>query len=74
MLCEPTQGLDLPTRHQIYALIHRLKAAGAGILLLSSDPEDLFAVCDRSGVVSDGVISGLWSTAEISTDELAQLL
>jgi ribose transport system ATP-binding protein len=53
VLCEPTRGVDVATRHAIYALIRKLGQGQAGVLLISSDAEDLFAVCSRVGVVRE---------------------
>lgn len=56
ILCEPTIGVDVHTRAEIYALIDELKASGAAILLASSDLEEVLAISDRLGVVRrDGV-------------------
>jgi ribose transport system ATP-binding protein len=54
VLCEPTRGVDVGTRREIYRLIHQLRDEGAGVLVVTSDSEDLFAVCDRIAVVDEG--------------------
>ncbi len=74
VLCEPTRGVDVGTRHEIYALVRRLKADGAAILVLSSDSEDLFAVCDRVSVIYEGVLSEPRQVADISLENLEALL
>ncbi|MBF6620192.1 MAG: sugar ABC transporter ATP-binding protein [Patulibacter sp.] len=66
VLCEPTRGVDVQTRREIYRLIFELRRSGAGVLMVTSDFEDLAAVADRMAVVDDGRIG-----AFISADDLA---
>jgi ribose transport system ATP-binding protein len=70
VLCEPTRGVDVGTRMEIYQLIERLAEDGAGVLIVSSDSEDLFAVCDRIAVVNDGHLGAFLTAAETNPDEL----
>lgn len=56
ILDEPTRGIDVAARFEIYQLIHRLADAGTGILVLSSDLEELIGICDRILVMSRGEI------------------
>jgi ribose transport system ATP-binding protein len=70
VLCEPTRGVDVGTRHEIYRLIHQLCDAGAGVLVVTSDSEDLFAVCDRIAVVEDGVLGDFLSVDETDSRQL----
>jgi ribose transport system ATP-binding protein len=57
VLCEPTRGVDVGTRSEIYRLIEEIIGTGAGVLVVSSDAEDLFAVCDAVAVVEEGRLS-----------------
>lgn len=66
VLCEPTRGVDVATRHEIYQMIRDLRLAGKGVLVVSSDVEDVFAVCDRAGVVTDGVSTDPVPLGEVS--------
>jgi ABC-type Mn2+/Zn2+ transport system ATPase subunit len=54
ILDEPTRGVDIGTRSTIYAMIRRLAQQGMGVLLVSSDFEEVIGVCDRIVVISDG--------------------
>ncbi|MDH6485031.1 sugar ABC transporter ATP-binding protein [Streptomyces sp. SAI-127] len=56
VLCEPTAGVDIATRLQLYGLIERQADAGMGVIVSSSDTEDLLALCTRVLVVRDGRI------------------
>jgi ABC-type multidrug transport system ATPase subunit len=54
ILDEPTRGVDIGTRSTIYAMIRRLAQRGTGVLLVSSDFEEVIGVSDRIVVMSDG--------------------
>lgn len=59
ILDEPTVGVDVGTRRQIHELVrHLAKEVGTGILVISTDPEDLVAMCDRIIVLRGGYASG----------------
>ncbi len=54
ILDEPTQGVDVGTRSDIYAILRRLAARGIAMLFISSDFEEILGVCDRIVVLSEG--------------------
>jgi ABC-type branched-subunit amino acid transport system ATPase component len=54
ILDEPTRGVDIGTRSTIYVMIRRLAQQGMGVLLVSSDFEEVIGVSDRIVVMSDG--------------------
>lgn len=56
-LCEPTAGVDIATRLQLYDLIARQADEGMGVIVSSSDTQDLLALCTRVLVVRDGRIA-----------------
>ncbi|NAZ35755.1 sugar ABC transporter ATP-binding protein [Rubellimicrobium sp. CFH 75288] len=56
ILDEPTRGVDVGARSEIYAIADRLAAEGAGILMISSEMEELMGLCDRIAVMSRGEI------------------
>ena len=51
---EPTRGVDVGTRYELYLLIHRLAERGVGVLCISSDLDELTGLCDRLLVMSRG--------------------
>jgi ribose transport system ATP-binding protein len=55
---EPTRGIDVAAKHEIYAIINDLGAQGGGVLFISSELEELMAMCDRILVMSQGQIIG----------------
>jgi ribose transport system ATP-binding protein len=70
VLCEPTRGVDVGTRMEIYKLIEEIAADGAAVLVVTSDSEDLFAVCDRIAVITDGQLSGMLAAEETNPQQL----
>ncbi|HZP20740.1 MAG TPA: sugar ABC transporter ATP-binding protein [Bauldia sp.] len=60
---EPTRGIDVGAKYEIYSIIDRLAGAGGGVLFISSELEELLAVCDRILVMSRGEIVGEFARA-----------
>jgi ribose transport system ATP-binding protein len=56
---EPTQGVDVGAKAEIHQLIRRLADAGAAVMLISSDLEEIVAESDRVAVMHDGRITGV---------------
>jgi ribose transport system ATP-binding protein len=61
ILDEPTRGIDVGARYEVYTIINDLAAQGAGVLMISSDLEELIGVCDRILVMSNGEIQGAFT-------------
>jgi ribose transport system ATP-binding protein/rhamnose transport system ATP-binding protein len=55
ILDEPTKGVDIGTRTSIYAMLREVADTGVGMIIVSSDFEELLTVCERVVVMSDGV-------------------
>ena len=70
ILDEPTRGIDAAARGDVYSIIHKLKAQGVAIMLISSDMEEIVELSDRAVVVFSGRIKGELSKAEISQASL----
>jgi ABC-type sugar transport system ATPase subunit len=56
ILDEPTRGIDVGTKHEIYKLIDALAAAGTAVLLVSSELPEILALSDRILVMRDGTL------------------
>jgi len=56
LLDEPTKGVDVGTRHEIYRLIVDLAERGVGLIVVSSELEEVIGLCDRCLVIADGRI------------------
>ncbi len=66
MLDEPTRGIDIGAKREIYALIDRLTAAGTAILLVSSELVELIELSDRILMLRDGRIGGRFERAAVT--------
>jgi len=72
MLCfDPTRGIDVGTKRQIYALLRELAESGAAVLLFTSELPEIQLVCDRTIVVYRGAVTGEMPASE--ADEPALL-
>jgi ribose transport system ATP-binding protein len=59
LLCfDPTRGIDIRTKHQIYPLLRELAAQGVSVLLYTSELEEVRLVCDRAIVIFGGEVVG----------------
>ncbi len=58
ILDEPTRGVDVAAKYEIYQMIQDLAAQGTAVLCISSELEELMGVCDRIAVMSRGTIKG----------------
>lgn len=72
LLDEPTQGVDVGARAEIYELISRAVSAGATALIASSDFEELAGICDRVLVLRDGEIVGEIAQGELDPELIAK--
>lgn len=64
VLEEPTQGVDVGARYEIYRLMRNLTAEGMSIVVLSSDVEELVGIADRILVMHDGTVAGVLESPE----------
>jgi ribose transport system ATP-binding protein len=56
LLADPTRGIDVKTKTQIYAILRQLADQGTAIVLLSTDYEELIQLCDETHIFFDGAI------------------
>ena len=73
VLDEPTRGVDVGAKFEIYRLIDELVAGGAGVLLISSELPEVIAMSDRILVMSDGQIVGELMPDEFSEERILAL-
>ncbi|MFF5080578.1 sugar ABC transporter ATP-binding protein [Actinoplanes sp. NPDC000266] len=70
LLDEPTRGIDVGAKAEVQALIDELAAEGLGVVLVSSDAEELIEGSDRVVVLRDGVVVGTLTGAAVTTEDL----
>ena len=70
---EPTRGIDVGTKAEIYQLMWKLVAQGIAILMISSELPEVLKMCDRILVMHDGSISGELNRAEADQEKIMAL-
>ncbi len=70
ILDEPTRGVDVGAKTEIYAIINELAAEGMAIILVSSELSEIINMCDNVCVVHEGRITGRLSREEFSQDKI----
>jgi ribose transport system ATP-binding protein len=70
LLAEPTRGIDVGTKQEIYQLMRELTASGASILLISSDTIELLGLCDRVLVMYEQQPVAMLSGAEVTEERV----
>lgn len=73
LLDEPTRGIDVGAKYEIYALLGEIAESGCGIIVVSSEMEELFGITDRIIVMSGGRIAGEVVTEGATSEELMRL-
>jgi len=73
ILDEPTRGVDVGAKTEIYALIDRLAQAGKAVLVISSEHQELFGLCDRVLVMGEGALRGELKPERYSEENLLSL-
>ena len=70
---EPTRGIDVGSKSEIYTLMRALADRGVAILMISSDMEEVIGVSDRVAVMHEGAITGILGRDELSEAALMRL-
>ena len=70
---EPTKGIDVGTKSEIYKMMRRLAESGIIVIVVSSEMPELLAVCDRIMVMAEGKVRGEFDIAEATEEKLAML-
>ena len=73
LLDEPTRGIDVGAKREIYALMEELASSGVAILFVSSEMEEILGMADRAIVMHEGRISGELSREELTEENVMQL-
>ncbi|WP_295784853.1 ATP-binding cassette domain-containing protein, partial [uncultured Microbacterium sp.] len=74
ILDEPTRGIDVGAKYEIYTIINALAAQGKGVLVISSELPELLGICDRIYTLSEGHITGQLPIEEATPEALMVLM
>ena len=73
MMDEPTRGIDVGAKYEIYELIIQMAKEGKTIIVVSSEMPEILGITNRIGVMSNGHLSGIVNTKETNQEELLRL-
>ena len=74
ILDEPTRGIDIGAKYEIYCVINDLAKAGKAIIVISSELEEVIGTCDRIYVINEGRISGEMSKDDVSQEKIMKCI
>ncbi|WP_127904055.1 multiple monosaccharide ABC transporter ATP-binding protein [Solirhodobacter olei] len=74
LLDEPTRGIDVGAKYEIYTIINELAAEGKGVIMISSEMPELLGMCDRIYVMSEGSFVAELPAAEASQERIMSLI
>ena len=74
ILDEPTRGIDVGAKYEIYTIINRLASEGKGIIFISSELPEILGICDRIYVMRDGKIVGEMPASEASQEKVMKYI
>ena len=70
ILDEPTRGIDVGAKYEIYCIINQLVAEGKSVVMISSELPEVLGMCDRIYVMNEGRIVGELSREEASQESI----
>jgi putative multiple sugar transport system ATP-binding protein len=74
ILDEPTRGIDIGAKYEIYLIINGLAEKGKGIVMISSEMEELIGMCDRIYVLNEGEIKGELTKREVTQEAIMRCI
>lgn len=74
ILDEPTRGIDVGAKYEIYTIIQELAAQGKAVLVISSELSELLGICDRVYAIAEGVITGEVARKDYSPELLMKYM
>ncbi|TBW38822.1 sugar ABC transporter ATP-binding protein [Siculibacillus lacustris] len=74
ILDEPTRGIDVGAKYEIYGIVNRLVADGRGVILISSEMPELLGVADRIYVMDEGAVVAEMPAAEASQEKIMRAI
>lgn len=74
LLDEPTRGIDVGAKYEIYTIINSMAAEGKAVVMISSEMPELLGMCDRIYVVNHGEIAGVLDRKEASQESIMKII
>nr|WP_205602542.1 multiple monosaccharide ABC transporter ATP-binding protein [Chelativorans alearense] len=74
ILDEPTRGIDVGAKFEIYTIINELAGQGKGVVMISSEMPELLGMCDRIYVMNEGAIAGELAGSEANQEKIMSMI
>jgi putative multiple sugar transport system ATP-binding protein len=74
ILDEPTRGIDVGAKYEIYSIVNRLAEAGKGVVMISSEMPELLGMCDRICVMNDGAFVGEFTGRDATQEKIMRAI
>ena len=74
ILDEPTRGIDIGAKYEIYCIINELADAGKAVIVISSEMPELLGICDRICVMNAGAFVGEFDRAEATQEKIMRVI
>ena len=74
ILDEPTRGIDVGAKYEIYCAINDMARAGKAVIVISSEMQEIIGTCDRAYIINEGRIAGELSHAELSQESIMKCI
>jgi putative multiple sugar transport system ATP-binding protein len=74
ILDEPTRGIDVGAKYEIYKLVHQLADEGKAVIFISSELPEILGMTDRIYTICEGRISGEMNTQDADQESLMRLM
>jgi putative multiple sugar transport system ATP-binding protein len=74
ILDEPTRGIDVGAKYEIYRLIHELADHGKAVIIVSSELPELIGITDRIYTIFEGEITGMIDSKEAQQENLMKMM
>ena len=74
ILDEPTRGIDVGAKYEIYCVINELAKAGKAVVVISSEMPEIIGTCDRTYVLNEGEIAGELAGEEITQEAIMRCI
>jgi putative multiple sugar transport system ATP-binding protein len=74
ILDEPTRGIDVGAKYEIYSIINQAVEAGKCVVMISSEMPELLGMCDRVYVMNEGRFVGEFTAEEVSQEKIMRAI
>ena len=74
ILDEPTRGIDVGAKYDIYCLINQMVEEGKSVIMISSEMPELIGMCDRIYIMNEGELKGELSAEEATQEKIMSFI